>query len=430
MPSILTNQIKIDNAKTFLDNLTIENSSLYLLLGRPNPWEDESSPPVPADNEVSIAKVWDESIGMKRVFITDVAPVVKRIDWQPFKVYDEYNDKDTELWEKEFYVINKEFDVYKCIDNNKNRQSTVEPTGQSLNIFKTQDNYKWKYIYSISVSDQLKFLTRNWMPVSTNPDVKFVAKPGGIEHIKIISGGTDYSVYSNVVISGDGIGANILPKTRIGVIYDVDIADPGKEYKYASLTVEDESGQYANLIPVISPTLGHGGDTISELGAHYVMINSRTEYNEGDGDLPTDISYRTLSLVKNPTLQDGTISLNRTLNALYSLNYDTSTGSYAKNEIIRGTDSNASAYVVYTESDNISRTGLIKFIQTEDNSNFKDFQVNELLVGETSGTTSYVSSTSNPEVKHDSGRIIYIENRTAVSRFIDQAENIHFVLEF
>lgn len=430
MPNILTKQIKIDNAKTFLDNLTIPESSLYLMLGRPNPWADDKNPPEPLDNEAALAKLWDESIGLKRIFPLDAAPVVRRINWQSFKVYDEYNNQDVDLWEKNFYVLNSQFDVYKCIDNAKGSQSIVEPTGRNLNIFKTQDGYKWKYLYSISVSDQLRFLTRNWMPVRLDPDVALVAKPGGIEHVKIISGGTDYSVFANVIITGDGTGANIVAKPRIGVIYDMVVDDPGKDYRYSDLSIEDTSGQYANVIPIISPTLGHGGDPVAELGAYYVMLNIKTEYNEGGGDIPVDIKYRNLCLVKNPNKSDNKLAVERTLSSLYSLEYITSSGNFINNEVIRGDTSNATIYSVFNDGNLISRSGTIKFIQSEETSNFKDLSVGELLIGETSGVTATLLGLYEPEVKHDTGRIIYVENRTPVSRFIDQAENIHFVLEF
>ena len=46
-------------------------------------------------------------------------------------------------------------------------QSTVMPTGTSTNILETADGYKWKFMYSISASDVIKFVTSDFIPVKT-----------------------------------------------------------------------------------------------------------------------------------------------------------------------------------------------------------------------------------------------------------------------
>ena len=41
------------------------------------------------------------------------------------------------------------------------------PTGTSTNILTTADGYKWKFMYSISASDVIKFVTSDFIPVKT-----------------------------------------------------------------------------------------------------------------------------------------------------------------------------------------------------------------------------------------------------------------------
>ena len=45
------------------------------------------------------------------------------------------------------------------------QQSTVEPTGTSTSILTTGDGYKWKYMYSLSASQQVNFLSTDFMAV-------------------------------------------------------------------------------------------------------------------------------------------------------------------------------------------------------------------------------------------------------------------------
>ena len=56
-----------------------------------------------------------------------------------------------------------------------------------------------------------------------------------------------------------------------------------------------------------------------------------------------------------------------------------------------------------------------------------------LTPASSSGTTNGVATTSgyaNPEVQPDSGDIIYIEQRSPITRAADQTENIKLIIEF
>jgi hypothetical protein len=163
MPNIVTNKLRIDNAKNFKDkiSLTSENS-LYVFLSKPSPWSGDGTVPVPLDYSLDITKTWDEMVSLKRILPADIAHVVKRINWDKYTTYDAYDNLDTELFTKSFYVVNSEFNVYKCIHNNNGEQSLVEPTGISLDIVTLSDGYRWKYMYSIGIGDRLKFLTNKW----------------------------------------------------------------------------------------------------------------------------------------------------------------------------------------------------------------------------------------------------------------------------
>lgn len=402
-----------------------------MFLARPNPWISTDEPTTPEDTQTSNSVLWDEIVSLKRINQTDIAHVVRRVNWVSKTIYAEYDNLDNDLFNKNFYVVNSNLDVYKCIDNFSGSFSTVEPTGKNLNIFTTSDGYKWKYLYSISTADRLKFLTTNWMPVKVNSEVAAVAKDGAIENIKIYNGGLDYSIRANVVIEGDGRSANIGTRQSLGVIYDFFFVNNGTGYRYANAYVSDTNsrGRGANVRAIISPVGGHGSDPISELGAHYVMINSRTNYNEGFGDFPTNFSYRKIGIIKNPKTSSGSLANTLTLSSLKGLVLSNVNGTFNTNEFLEGLTSKANAYAVAA---NISSgNGYVRYMQSSYlTDNYKSFSIGESIVGKTSGATALVANTLTAETTQDTGDILYIENRDPITRTINQTDNLHLVLEF
>lgn len=434
MPNLVTKQFKISNSKSFIEQFSSSSgNSLYLFLAKPNIWQTESdTPSAPIDSPQEYFKTWDELISLKKISPVNIVNVIRRINWTKNAIYEEYDHLDYNLLEKDFFVLNRNLDVYKCISNNNGAESTIEPTGKSLNIFTTSDGYKWKYLYSISDSDKLKFLTDNWMPVRKNDAVAEAGKDGGIENIKLYSGGIDYTTLAKVVIVGDGSSANITAKQSLGVIYDFAYNNSGSKYRFANAYIQDSAGTFArgaNLRPIISPIGGHGYDPILELGAHYVMINVVTGYNEGDGDFPAGFTYRKLGLIKNPKNIHGQVANSLTLNGLVGISVSNVIGSFSNNEFIEGLTSNANAFVV--TSNVVSGNGFVKYIQTVDlTNNFSHFNIGENIIGKTSGATAKVANVLAAEVISDTGEILYIENRLPITKSLDQTDSLHLVLEF
>jgi hypothetical protein len=150
--------------------------------------------------------VWRNMIALKKFQSSDVSHVVPRYQWTSGAVYSEYDDNDASLYEKQFYASTIEGRVYKCIDNNQGVVSTVKPTTtDSSNIELTSDGYRWKYMYTISSGEALKFQTNAFMPVKTLSandgsaqwSVQQSASNGAIQHVKVLAGGTGYLSTTN-----------------------------------------------------------------------------------------------------------------------------------------------------------------------------------------------------------------------------------------
>ena len=432
MPNIVTNKLRIDNAKNFKNGVSLTSgNSLYLFLSKPSPWSDDNTIPIPLDYSIDTAKTWDEMVSLKRIGPSDIAHVVRRINWEKFTAYAAYDNLDPDLFSKSFYVINSEFNVYKCIHNNNEQQSLIEPTGISLDIVTLSDGYRWKYMYSIGIGDRLKFLTNKWMPVLSDNNVIASAIPGAIENIKILNSGFGYDLSSSIVIDGDGSSVLVVPKIDLGVLYDIVYFNTGINYRYATARLVDNtgSGRYANIQPVISPQNGHGYDPVLELNASLLMINCKTTYTEGFGDFPGSFSYRILGVVKNPLNANGAISTSTTLNALSGITLISASNNFSQYEYVQGGLSNANAYVVV--SNITGGNGYIKFIQNFDlTNNYNNFIPGETIIGKTSGAVATVSNLLYPEVMKNEGDILYIENKSPITRTTVQTDNLHLVIEF
>lgn len=132
-----------------------------------------------------------------------------------------------------FYVLTNSFKVYKCLYNNNNAASTIEPTLTTPDPFITGDGYMWKFMYSIPNTMQNKWLTSVYMPVSRQLTNSYYSN-GGIDNVTIINPGSGYT-YGNATsayIIGDGLGAVLQPivSDSSGEIQSVDILNSGNGY--------------------------------------------------------------------------------------------------------------------------------------------------------------------------------------------------------
>jgi len=429
MRNIITKQTSISNLSRFKDSfISTNDSSVYFFTGNPKNWENEVLPDDLIDDTPNYIKTWGEILSLKRVRYGDLKEVIKRIDWQKFAAYDQYDDK-IDLTNKPFYVLNSELNVYKCISNNNGSISTEEPKGKRLEIFDMADGYRWKYLYSISASDKLRFLTTTWMPVNVDPDVSSAALDGAIEHIIINNVGLNYSDNSKVVILGDGVNANISPKILSYALAGFQYANVGSGYRYANAYIADSQGSAANIRAIISPINGHGYDPIQELNAHYLMFSIKTDYTEGNGDFYSNIKFRTIGLLDSPRTYSGNIATESTLTGSYALQLSNVSGTFIADEnlVSRSTNANIWAFWQYSR---LGRTD-IKFIQSErTTSNSIKPKLGEVMVGMYSGAIGTVTSVTTPEAKPYSGSLLYVENRTPIARSQDQSELFHLVLEF
>ena len=340
MAAIITDQVRILNAKNFVAGIANANNSYYSFVGLPNPtdysstWND--NPPSPKDNFDEENDYWDTMIAMKRINASDVRQVIPRRNWSSGTTYDMYRHDysrsntaavsgSTNLYTSNFYVLNSDYRVYICLQNGTNPENTLgrpsldEPTFTDLEpraAGTSGDGYIWKYLYTIKPADITKFDSTDFMPVpadwSTSNDTALVrenAVDGSIKIVNILNRGvglgTANVTYTRVPISGDGSGAECtVTIDGDSKIDTVTVSSQGSGYTFGTLDFEAGGIPTGTTRPsfdvIIPPQGGHGADIYRELGAYSVLMYSRIESDNENPDFITGNQFARIGIVESP----------------------------------------------------------------------------------------------------------------------------------
>ena len=178
--ALLTINHYVNQVNNFITNVRDTRHAYYVFAGRPYPWTNDSSPP-PANNSVSQYQqtVYDDLLFGKLIGNMDVQFMSPRYNWTSNTVYAQYDQTDPSLYDKQFFVVTDQFNVYKCIFNNYGANSTVKPTLTATSgNFKTADGYIWKYMYNIDATSNTKFTSQYYIPVLQDLNVQGNSKIG------------------------------------------------------------------------------------------------------------------------------------------------------------------------------------------------------------------------------------------------------------
>lgn len=421
---------------------------LYCFLSKVEPWQTEEVPPVPQQTQKYLKQVFKNMFVAKQITTNDMSPVIQRIDWTAGETYDYYRD-DVDMFalnedgtvSLRFYIKNRFDQVFKCLWNNNDGESTVEPyfepgTFNANQIFQGADNYKWKYMYTITTGTKIKYMDDNWMPVpvgNTAPNPLESTKTwGSIDVINITDGGTNYDTVIapiTITITGDGVGASADASVSGGIIRDIVVANTGYNYTYANVSISSTQGSGANAVVYTSPVGGHGFNPMSELGARHLMITANFNKDES-GNLPTDIDFRQIGLVFNPYVKFGS-GYNQANASVYKLTTDfvvsPGFGAYAPDEIVYQSNDGSleNAYFTATVLSFDSTYNTVKLINTQGTP-----VENTLLVGKTTLTSRVGLQLQETSFVPFSGYMIYLENREPTQRSADGSEQFKLVLGY
>jgi hypothetical protein len=194
------------------------STNLYLFIGKSSAWSGSYTPPggslttfsdtsepdpnntnAPSSDTTANTSYshWKDMIAAKKVASSDVSHVIARNDYVSGRYYSMYDDTikfsllnstqtNQDVWDQTLgtpadataplypmYVMNSTFKVYKCLSNGKTesgrpQKSVTEPTHTTTTAAAptaSGDGYVWKYMYTISAAESLKFVTSSYIPV-------------------------------------------------------------------------------------------------------------------------------------------------------------------------------------------------------------------------------------------------------------------------
>lgn len=440
MPSTTFINLKINAAEQFKESMSepTPNTKLYLTYGKITGWANESSPDAANNSVATEYDIWNNMIGGKKLFSSDMAHVIRRFNWTANTKYFAYDHQASNIHDgnTQFYVMNSNYDVYKCLANNYSANSTVEPTAITpTNLVQTSDGYIWKYMYSVSAADQLRFMSNSYIPVktltgddgSTQWQTQNNAVDGAIYSIIMTNFGNNYSNNSNLVvtITGDGTGATATASINVasGNVSNVTITNYGRAYSYATVAISGGGGVNAAARAIISPSGGHGSNPLYELGGSNIMLNPSLS-GLNDTDFPATNDFRQIAIVKDPII---TATSNVMSNVRFIQGYNLTllgAGNYNEDELVyqggSPTIATFSGRIVSWDSSN-GRAIIINTTGTP---------TAGALFGSNSFTSRYVSSVVEKQVKDRSGQILYLNNFAPIIRSSDQTEDFKIVLRF
>ena len=266
-------------------------ANYYYFIGNIIEWASPQTPETPQATQDYEYNTRNGILSVKKINLRDVSYVVPRINWTTNTVYDQFDGNysssspaysgATSLKTANFYVLTSAFGVYKCIFNNNNAVSTVEPSGQDITTLNTADGYIWKYLYTIPLSSQNRFLTLDFMPVQRAVTNAYYSE-GEVSSITINNAGFGYKGNAEVTLSvtGQFLGgtgnsiANLTPVfNTAGEFINVIIKDPGANYKTATINITDNNGAGTSLhnsisnVKIFSTGSGYNSTVISSTTA-------------------------------------------------------------------------------------------------------------------------------------------------------------------
>lgn len=465
-----------------------DSDRFYLAIGRAEEWDSDANPPVPNSSKGETVRFQETIQSMK--LIPAVSFVVPRHNWTAGAIYEAWDDNygsNTEIGAlgdipNPYYVITDELNVYACVQQGKSangvpKNSIYKPTDTTGAPFSTgDDNYVWRYLYTVGVIESRNFLTSGYMPVelildsseggpafdelSTTRRAQLeqqqAAVRGEVFGIAVDSGGTGYTSEPTLTITavstfGDSVTeAQAFARVANGKIYEVVMKSDstasefsfGANYHTASIAVTGGGGSGAALRAITTGEAGMGGNPIVNLNSSALMFNAKLT-GEENGDFNVDNDFRQIGIVKNPlrdsaqyesfiskgedsALTASTAQAYKRLPVGAGLTSANITG----DQIATGGTSGAKAVVDFYD---VNTTTL--YVHQTMATGFLPFDSADLItVSQGGGSATVVAEAGKPvlrpaEVRNFSGEVIYIDNRSPVTRDDEQTEDIKVVID-
>ena len=258
--------------------------------------------------------------------------------------------------------------------------------------------------------------------------VETTTAKGTLDRVEVITAGQDYAAGDvQVTIEGDGTGAEATAYVNeaTGAIIRIAVTSQGSGYSYANLSIVNTSapGTGATARAIISPQGGHGSNPPRELFC--TTLGLTVSFSDNDNrDLILGNDFRQIALIKNikDLASPAAHYTTNTGSSCHIINVASGDiGNYATDDIIT-TDDGGSFQVIQidTDNNNVYLTTTIPLITS-----------NSTLTNTTQNISNLsINSLTNPEVDNATGEVIYLDNRSPVTRSADQVEQVKALIRF
>lgn len=470
-----------------------DSDRFYLAIGRCEEWDSDLEPPVPNSGKNDTLQFQASVQSMKLVpDVSYVVPRYNWTAGNQYEAWDDDYNSNTVVSAtgditNPYYVFTDDNNVFVCIQQGRTAQGVVrnslyKPTDTTGNPFSAgEDGYIWRFLFNIGAAEARKFLTSNYMPVEKILDssqggpalgdlsvsrlqqlgIQQAAIPGQMIGIAVDSGGSGYTSRPTITIEPVGLFgvdsvtpaaayANINDAGQITeVIMKTDSSQGdsaggfsfGRDYHDAAIIVSGGGGTGAKLRALIASDSGMGANPFKDLNASAIMFNTTLTGDEND-DFVTTNDFRQIGIIRNPlkdsaqyqsfsgvvgdsAAQDVTLSALKRLHVSSGLISSNITG----DQIVEGT-STAKAIVNSYDAAN-----QILYVHQTRETGFKAFDSSDTVtVSEGGGSAAVVTSAGLPvlrpsEVDKYSGEVLYIDNRSPVTRDNEQTEDIKVIID-
>lgn len=451
MSAIITENFRRNNTLAFID--TLSTSQCYVGIGRSNEWPtidgiDEGSngynvesPLGTFGDDIDVKNNLTTLIGIKTGSYSTVIPKIvpknshRHKAYNPFDIDCFYQTVEESVQMYPCYIV-QDSKVYLCLREATASSATYSfPASGSISRepVTLADGSIWVYVYSYSQN--------GLMPIDAT---QFISVPADAtlddgETLTDISGATGSVVFGFTVAHG-GQGytsatAKYITESGAEVTLDVTVSG-GKvtSVKYqggvspSSWSTENGyvlitgDGSYARALPNIAPVGGFGANPSKDLPSWYAgvkVLAEETIFDDG-----AYIPYRQISIIKEPNTEGVVTDSEISLNCLDRIKFDIpdSPSGIITGSLITQASTGAKAVADYYDVTNRYLyyhqnydTGFIPFDVSTITNDSTDYEPTELFPSE------YVTG---------SGEVLFIENRSKISRTSGQTEEITIIIQF
>jgi len=465
MSAIITENFRRNNTTSFIADTA---SNYYVGLGKSDKWtsDEEADPTVPDPygtyaDEYEIKNNLITLIGVNSTSMGKVIPNIKFTSNSRYKEYQPLSDScfyattvGSVIYSPCYATVGGY--IYLCLRSGTSYASIV-PQYNSSNVyapFTNNDGYTWVLIDIIDTNLTTNTVTDQFISITPNIcaagliNAIGIGSGGLLYGFDIISGGLGYTanptqaatfVYTNTNVSPVSytvsLSVNVKTNVNTGAITSITLNSSPIAPSLVltgSLILTSITGIGLICAPRIAPAKGFAYAPYKVLPAWYAAVTVKAESSiTGDGFY---IPYRQISILKGLSYKLGTVNPVTSLGALPYLalaNAPTITPTVGDLLTVVGSDSYISTifYDIYVES---ATEPLHRLYYHQNNvSGYAPISSSSSAInkdGTSIGTTHSAKVTA--EYIANTGDVVFIENRKAITRAESQTEEIKIIIQF